>query len=153
MDSFIDRFETLRLKANIDGAVAAIKFRTGLLPSFSNSLAESSDPPAIDQLADWYSQSRSLESNRAMQRNLARNVAPAPDVPEPTLPSPPPSPELPLTVTPPPAPDITPLLQDIRSLLREKKKEVRFESVEPAAPRVILQRPAAKQEDFLRRPE
>ena len=64
------------------------------------------------------------------------------------------SPELPLMVTPPPAPDITPLLQDIRSLLQEKKKEVRFESVEPAAPRVILQRPAAaKQEDFLRRPE
>ena len=54
MDSFIDWFKALCLKANIDSAVAAIKFCTGLLPSFSDSLAESSNPPAIDQLADWY---------------------------------------------------------------------------------------------------
>lgn len=71
VDAYVDRFRSLIKKAKLnDQSSVVIKFRCGLHESIVNTLADSPQPPAANNLDEWVTRARNLERSRTLQRNI-----------------------------------------------------------------------------------
>lgn len=72
VDAYVDRFRSLIKKAELnDQSSVVIKFRRGLHESIINTLADSPQPPAANNLDEWITRARNLERSRTLQRNIS----------------------------------------------------------------------------------
>ena len=87
VDTYVDRFRELIKKAHLtDKLSIVIKFRRGLSESLVNTLADSPQPPASDNLEQWINRARNLERSCTLQKNISGSKPSLPP-PRPTAPT------------------------------------------------------------------
>ena len=78
-DAYIHGFRDLVKKAGLtDITSIVIKFRPGLQDSLARTLADSPDPPSVNDVEDWYHRTHKLEHSRTIQQTIfgTRSTAP-----------------------------------------------------------------------------